>query len=89
MPKKIKAKDLAKVCSLLRHFRRIDVKVEHLRGGTTRTLSEVRPDISAKGRPTTRTIQAVEDGCQRYFDGNYEFEVTALLVGSERLPFAE
>ena len=83
---KIVAKDLAKLSSQLRHFGQIDVGVEYIKGGARHTLRDVRPDINESGRPTVRTIRATQDGHERHFDGNYEFEVTALLVGDKRWP---
>jgi hypothetical protein len=84
MALKIKAKDLARLCGQLRHLRSTDIRAEHRKGGHTRTLVDVRPDITPQGRPTIRTIHVIEDGHQQFFDGNYELEVTALLIAGKR-----
>jgi hypothetical protein len=82
----MKAKDLARLCSQLRQFKGLDVTVEYRRGQTTLTISDVGPSANQKGRPTTRVIRGRQSGREKYWDGNYEFEVTALLVAGERWP---
>jgi hypothetical protein len=94
--RKMKAKDLVRLCGDVararRHFwlndlKSADVRVEYQKSGGIHVLADLRPSLSVRGTPTFRTIQAIEDGQGKYYDGNYEFNVTALLIGDERCPF--
>jgi hypothetical protein len=84
MPKTFKAKELARLYRQLRYFAGSAVAVESSKGGKTRILTEITLDTTAAGRPTTRRIHVLEDGRPKYYDGSYEFEVTALLLRGER-----
>jgi len=84
MPTTIRAKDLAKIWSFLRTFKGLDIGVEHTRGAATHTLSHVTPGFTSKGRPTAKLLRVVQDGRDKNFDGNYEFDVTAFLIRGKR-----
>ena len=79
MARSIKAKQLAAVWGQF-HSMGKDLKVEYRKAGATHILSDVRPADGPNGKPTLKTIQAVEDGREKFYDGNYDFEVTKLLT---------
>jgi hypothetical protein len=88
LPKIVKAKDLAKLYRQLRMFKGHDTTVEYTKGGRVRLLTEIQLD-TVNGRATTKSVSVREDGRQKHYDGNYEFEVTALLAGGRRFPTRE
>jgi hypothetical protein len=76
------AKELLSLASLARQVhRRATFKVR--RGDSIVTLSDLRPDVTAKGNFTSRTVNLKEDGKAKSYDGNYVFDLVDAAV-SER-----
>jgi hypothetical protein len=83
-PIKITARKLAHLYASLRRLCGSDVAVDHVRGGSTRRLWDVRPDLPPKGKRGSRAIHVVEDGQEKYYDPGYEFDMDAVIIGGER-----
>jgi hypothetical protein len=50
----------------------------------TSILSDLRPGVTPKGNFSVRTVYLNEDGVEAAYDGNYEFDLTAIIVNGER-----
>jgi hypothetical protein len=85
----ITARDLCKLCSLMRQVNRTVVGAEHLKGDKTHTLTNLRPDVTARGNASVKRIGVVEDGHEKWYAGNYEFVVTAFIIDGERRPIPD
>ena len=85
----MKAKDLCKLCSLWAEESGSAVGAEHVRGGKARALADLRPDVTKGGKPSLKTIGCTEDGAEKWYPGNYEFFVSAFIVGGHRLPLPD
>jgi hypothetical protein len=74
MKKTMRASDMAKLASLA-HQAGVNVTFKVLIEGKPRLLSSLRPDVTTKGNPSTRTIHLKQDGRAISFDGRYEFHL--------------
>jgi hypothetical protein len=85
-PIEVKAKDLCKYYSLLVQAEGTGVRVEYARGGDVHVLAGLRPDVTERGHASVKRILVIEDEHEKYYAGNYEFAVTAFIIGDRRLP---
>ena len=74
--KNVTARDIAKLSGLARQAG-FDLTFNVLLNGKSCVLSDIRPDVTAKGNPSIRTICLRADGKEMRFDGHYEFKLTA------------
>jgi hypothetical protein len=73
--KSVTARDVTKLSGLARQAG-FDVTFNVLLSGKSVVLSDIRPDVTAKGNPSIRTICLRVDGKEMRFDGHYEFRLT-------------
>jgi hypothetical protein len=93
MPTRYTAKQLAETSERLRYerhkkgLRQEDIlEFEYRKGNETRVLKRVRFGLNpASGRPTRKTIDCIEEGVERSYDGKYEFEVTAFKIAGHKI----
>jgi len=87
------AKQLAEVSEMLRYERHRrgsrpeDVlEFEYHKGALVGILKQVRFGRSAtSGKPTKKTIECVDNGTERCYDGNYDFEISDFIVKGQRI----
>lgn len=72
--KNVTARDITKLSGLARQAG-FDVTFNVLLSGKSVVLSDIRPDVTAKGNPSIRTICLRVDGKEMRFDGRYEFRL--------------
>ena len=76
---------LAEMAEMLRaSFQKDVVQVEYRKGSHVGMLSQLRFATNERGRPTKRTIECLDGGTKRYFDKNYDLDITALIVNGNR-----
>lgn len=85
----LNAKDLCKLCSTLADGLHQRVGAEHVKGEKVHTLADLRPDVTTKGNVSVKRIGCSEDGTEKWYGGNYEFMVTALVVDGVRVPISQ
>lgn len=85
MPQKRTLRQLAETAEVLRSYFGEDVvQIEYRKGGGSRTLTQIKFSTSENGRRTKKTIECLDDGTKRYFDRDYDVEITAVIVNGRR-----
>lgn len=85
MPQKKTLRQLAETAELLRtYFQKDVVQIEYRKGSGVETLSQLRFARNEAGKPTKKTIECLDGGKKRYFDKNYDVEITAVIVNGKR-----
>jgi len=79
------ARQLAELAELVRSEKLQDfISIEHQKSGKTHLLTKIRFGTSASGRTTKRIMECLEDGRERAFDKDYDFDVPALITRRRR-----
>ena len=71
----VSAKQLAKASGPIRRAHGVIPTFDVQRGNRTVTISDPRPDVTAKGNTSLKTIHLKEDGQPASYDGNYLFGI--------------
>jgi hypothetical protein len=74
MIRTVKARDMAKFSSLAKQIG-LEVRFKVLYQGKEQIISDLRPELTAKGNPSSRTIRLKQNGKEARFDGRYEFQL--------------
>jgi hypothetical protein len=85
MPQRKTLRQLAEAAELLRaYFQEDVVQIEYRKASGRGVLTQLRFAVGENGRRTKKTIECLADGKKRYFDRNYDVEITAVTVNGKR-----